>query len=288
MKERGRLYALVGRFDEAAAHFGRALELVPQVKSPWTTDDFTGVYPEAVSQPKIFERLVHLRPKDQTLLFARIRHHARRREWREAAAVAARLGALEPRDFPSWHHEGVLRSFIGDSEGYRRVCRGMLEQIGSTLDPVHCRTAINLCLLEPNALPDLGALAPLMDRFLGAPNALGDAYAILAVGHYDYRLGRFSAAIERLRPTTEAKYTDPGQVAETAMICIVRAMAHQKSGQADEARRWLAAAEVRAQAGTLRSPARRPASHELGAPAPVPGPSPRGRSAHPRRGRAGG
>ena len=121
LKERGRLYALVGRFDEAAAHFGRALELVPQVNIPWTTDDFTGVYPEAVSQPEIFERLVLLRPQDQTLLDRP----------GSATTPGGASGAKRPRSQPAWARwspetfpPGITRWCSGPSSATARAIVG--------------------------------------------------------------------------------------------------------------------------------------------------------------------
>ncbi len=253
-KERGRLYALMGRLDEAAADFGRALALVARAKDPWSNDDPAwsnddpaGVYPDSVFDAGVFERLVRLRPSDQTLLIARVRHHARRREWREAAGVAARLGAMEPLHHFSWHNEVALRSYIGDAEGSRRLCQRMMERFGSTPDPTTARRTVLCCLLEPDALPNLGALAPLVQRFLGSPTANHNPWSMLAAGLHDYRLGRFSAAIERLSPIVDE--TGPRTTAEVQMAqgCVLRALAHQKSSQEAEARRLLAAAEVLAQ-----------------------------------------
>ena len=255
-KERGRLYALTGRLNEAAADFSRALALVARAKEAWSNDnpawkndDTAGVYPDSVFDPGVFERLVRLRPSDQFLLIARVRHHARRREWREAAGVAARLGAMEPLDHFSWHNEVALRSYIGDAEGSRRLCHRMMERFGSTPDPTIARRTVLCCLLEPDAFPNLGALAPLVQRFLGSPTANHDPWSMLAAGLYDYRLGRFKAAIERLRPIERIDETGPLPWAafQKAQGCVVRALAHQRLGQAEEAHRLLALAEDLAQ-----------------------------------------
>jgi tetratricopeptide (TPR) repeat protein len=246
LKECGSVETLMGRLDQGTADFNRALAMVvslPAGSNPWSSDDPAGVYPEAVSHPEVFERLVHLRPDDQTLFIARVRHHARRREWLEAAATAARLSALESADHWSWHNEVALRSYLGNSDGSRRVCQRMLERFGSTTDAKIARRTLQCCLLEPNAVPDVGVLKPLHECNMGSEFAGSDPWSLLAAGFYDYRLGNSTGAIERLGAISGKKVTDPRYEACWAIACVVEAMAHQKSAQTDEARRLLARAE---------------------------------------------
>jgi hypothetical protein len=82
---------------------------------------------------------------------------------------------------------------------------------------------------------------------MGSPATRDDPGSQQVAGLHDYRLGRFSAALERLRPITETKGTNARPAPQVAVFCDVRARAHQKSGQTDEARRLLAAAEAQAQ-----------------------------------------
>jgi serine/threonine-protein kinase len=244
-----RAQALVelGRPGEAAAAFAAMLGQLPKNPAPWFTDDPAGVYPAAVADPEVFERLTALRPGDLTLWTARIRHHGRRREWREAAAVATRLNAFAPPDHLSWHSEAALQSLIGDHLEYRRVCRGMLERFGKSNEPNTLRRTVVSCLLEPDALSDLGELAPLVERFSASSPTNQSPWSLVAAGFFEYRTGRFRAAIERLDPLPEGSATTAFDEVIRALACVIRAMAYQKLNQTDAARRQLASAEVLAQ-----------------------------------------
>jgi serine/threonine-protein kinase len=234
----------LGRPGEAAAAFAPMLELLPENKAPWFTDDPAGVYAAAVADPEVFERLTSLRPGDLTLWTARIRHHGRRRAWQEAAAVAARLNALAPPDHFSWHSEAALQSLIGDHREYRRVCRGMLERFGNSLEPNTLRRTVVSCLLEPGALSDLSELAPLVERFSASAPTNQSPWSIVAAGFFEYRAGRPRAAAERLDPLPEGSATTSAEEVIRALACVIRAMAYQTLNQTDAARRQLLAAEA--------------------------------------------
>jgi tetratricopeptide (TPR) repeat protein len=234
----------LGRRSDAAGEFARTLELVPALASPWSADDRAGVYPAAVADTEVFELLTSLRSDDRTLLIARVRHLGRQREWREAAAVATRLSKLDPTDNFSWHHEAALLSSIGDHEGYRRVCREMLQRFGSGADLLAARRTVLSCLLEPDTLSDLGVLGPLVERFSTSAPTNENVWSILAAGFFEYRNGRLDAAIERLGSLPEERATNPADEVARALACVIRAMAYALMDQADLARRQLTAAEA--------------------------------------------
>ena len=251
----------LGRPEEAAAEFAQALPLVP-AEDPWRGDDPTGVYPAAAADPEVFERLTQLRPGDRNLWTARLRHLGRQREWRQAAEVATRINALDRANgWPWFHAEATFLAWVSDIEGYRRVCHTMLERFGTSDKPVQVAQVVFSCLLEPTGVADLGELAPLVDRFAGAAPANLDAFAILAEGLYEYREGRYRAALDRLRPLPEALTTIAPDQSIRAMACVIRAMACQKLDQGDEARRQLTVAEAQA----------KPANFDPGRAGPLPG-----------------
>jgi hypothetical protein len=236
------------RQSEAAADFAETLALVAENRAPWTTDDRAGAYPAAVADPRVFELLTGLRPRDRTLWIARVRNLGRSRQWPEAAAVATRLNEFDPPDDTAWSHEAVLQSWIGNHEDYRRVCRGMLERFGTRTrpDPARARHVVLSCLLEPDVLSDLGELAPLVSLFSASAPANQHSVSILAAGCFEYRTGGFRAAIERLDPLRAESAPNAAEAEDVlrALGCVLRALAHQKLDQADEARRELTAAEA--------------------------------------------
>jgi hypothetical protein len=135
-------------------------------------------------------------------------------------------------------HEADVRAWMGDWVGCRRVCRAMLERFGSTSDPVVARRTFFACLLEADAIPDRRMLPRLLEQFRGDPAI----FSAIAEALYEYREGRFAAALEILGRFSEAKaLASP----EFDICCIIRAMAHARLGQADEARRQFAMAGAR-------------------------------------------
>jgi hypothetical protein len=208
---------------------------LPLRANDWEDRDPFGLYIEAVANPDVFDRLTRLRPNDRNLWVERVLHHARRREWPQAAAVAARLDAALPHDPFSWQHEAELRLWTGDLEGFRRVCLGMLAFAGSTSDPTTARRAAMTCLLRPDALPDAGVIEPAMAALLGSAPGRANRFTPLAQGLYEYRAGRPRSAVEHLLPARSL--FDGGAL--NATIRLVLAMAYQRTGRPAEARREL-------------------------------------------------
>jgi serine/threonine-protein kinase len=259
--EHGRLEALRGRPEQAAADHAKALALVPAPVNQWRDADTAGVYVEAAANSEVFERLLRLAPGNHALRIARVRQLAGQREWTAAADVLTRLNALEKPDHFSMQHEADLRSWMGDTPGYRRVCREMLERFGTATDPTVARRTLVSCLLEGDAVPDRGRLAVLRDRVRGDTPARDNALSQIAEGLYEYREGRFGAAVEVLRPFSEASGPRSSDIGTGALGGIIRAMAYARLGKADEARRQFANAEA----------ARNRAPFDPGSTGPLPG-----------------
>ena len=157
---RARYLVALGRREEAAADFAQVLALPTTGSASFWADDTAGLYTAAVADTEVFEWLTRLRPEDRNLLAGRVRHLGRQREWRQAAEVATRFNALDPPENLSWHYEAGLLAWAGDREGYRRVCRRMLERFGTNADPTEVRRTVLSCLLEPDGVAGLGARPP--------------------------------------------------------------------------------------------------------------------------------
>jgi tetratricopeptide (TPR) repeat protein len=230
---RGRMHAAAGRHDQAAADFAQALTLVEDAPSPWWADR-GGIDDELVQMKEVFDRVVKIRPRDAQLWVARARFHARRAQWREAAAATARVIQLDPSDHMTWYSEGVLRLQLGDREGYRRACREMLARFGQTNDPYIADRTAKTCLLVSDAVEDMNAVAQLAERSItGTERSPEYPWFLLARGMADYRTGEFATAVERLRgaldPRAEESYRD-------SSVYLFLAMAHHRLKQPNEAR----------------------------------------------------
>jgi hypothetical protein len=120
----------------------------------------------------------------------------------------------------------------------------MLQRFGSGTDLLAARKTVLSCLLEPDALSDLGVLAPLVERFSTSAPTSENVWSILAAGFFEYRSGRLDAAIERLGSLPEEPATNPADEVIRALACVIRAMAYAQMDQADKARLQLTAAEA--------------------------------------------
>jgi hypothetical protein len=100
------------------------------------------------------------------------------------------------------------------------------------------------CLLEPDALPDPATLGPLVARLTASATTSKHPLTLLATGVFDYRTGRFSAAIERLQGLSDGVAATPIEEFIRAQARVVRAMAHRRLDGAEAARKQLAAAEA--------------------------------------------
>jgi tetratricopeptide (TPR) repeat protein len=169
--------------------------------------------------------------------------HARLGQWDAAAADFARGFARRPPDSP-WLWQEYAQALIrtGDPAGYGALCRQMLAAYGPDRPYDTLRAVAFTCGLAPGAVADyaqpIRLAVPELNKI---PHS---APARAALGLLWYRAGQFREAIECCRkiagaPTEEAVRT----VGET-----IRALAHQRLGEVDEARTCLAAAGRRAAA----------------------------------------
>jgi Flp pilus assembly protein TadD len=190
----------------------------------------------------VFPRIAELRPKDRQLWVAKLNRHAPRAQWKEAAVAMAKLTELDPSDHLNWFNQAPILVEIGDLDGYRRVCREMLERFSKTDRPEIVERTAKTCLLAPDAVDDLKAVVKLADRALTGTEKSGlYKWFLMARGMADYRAGQYAAAIDRL-----GKALTPGReyvfLDGTAQLFI--AMAHHGLGHEAEARQALAKART--------------------------------------------
>jgi tetratricopeptide (TPR) repeat protein len=162
------------------------------------------------------------------------RDHASRREWNKAAACYDRVLNLAPTEAGHfWFEYAAVLLLSGDREGYRKACARMLQHCGETpqLRAYHVARA---CTLAPGSVADPAALGRLADKELREENpeefwSLTERAALL------YRAGKFQEAVPLLEKSLEA---EPKQ-GRAVLNWLWLALAKQRLGQAEEARRWL-------------------------------------------------
>ena len=206
----GLAQAGLGQPKEAAAAFARLMELVPQTryKGFWWYPDPATIGEILAPYDEIFARVVQMRPKDRTLLIARFHYFGRRRRWREAADIVARIVELDPDDILARHYHRILLYHCGDFGGYQRE---MHRELTSLDRPV----------------PFEGT--PCESRVLWLPPGAGS----LAVE--SYRKSLYAQAVHHCREFIETS-DHPFQLTQTHLLL---AMTHQKMGQSAEARKEL-------------------------------------------------
>ncbi len=100
----------------------QVMELTPRDRTSrvrlWWSPDRAGIGAALADHDEIFGRLVEARPRDRTLLIARFHYFGRRRRWKEAAEIAARIIELDPKD-------GMGPGLSSRPAAIHRRCRGL-------------------------------------------------------------------------------------------------------------------------------------------------------------------
>jgi tetratricopeptide (TPR) repeat protein len=162
--------------------------------------------------------------------------------WDEAAAEFDRSLELDPTDYYRWCLTAALHAARGDLDGYRRICKEVLERSGDTNQPQRAERIVRACLLLPGALgaADADRVQKLALRAVGGTEHDRLYYWFaLAKGLADYRAGRHAEAIrwmERFPLNADGAHWDAHRFA-------VLAMSQHRLGRADKARASLAGAK---------------------------------------------
>jgi eukaryotic-like serine/threonine-protein kinase len=158
--------------------------------------------------------------------------------WDEAAAAYARgFDEQAPADAPRWFEQALLRLAVGDAKGYRVSSLHMLEVVRSSDKLEWLEFAAHTCALAPDSPAERTEALLLAQRRARAP--LPAAWSDHILGMALYRARRFREAEALLRASLDR---DPGWTWQV-LDWLVLAMAQERLGRPDEARRWLDRAE---------------------------------------------
>jgi tetratricopeptide (TPR) repeat protein len=138
---------------------------------------------------------------------------------------------------------GILLAGIGEADGYRDHCQKFVDRFAATKANFEADQPLKTCcLLGPGPVGDPARLARLAEVVVsGDPDQPWYEWFLLTKGLYEYRAGRFDAAVTACRKArSQAKAGDVNALA--AAVFAVEAMALHHSGHADGARRSLAEA----------------------------------------------
>jgi tetratricopeptide (TPR) repeat protein len=164
--------------------------------------------------------------------------HAARRDWAQAADCYARVikgGPIDDGHF--WFEYAALRLLSGDCPGYGRACAHMIERCGKDVGQRSYHVA-RACTLAPDAVADAQLPGRLAEKEL-QDNA-GGFWSLTEQGALAYRAGRFQQAVPFFEQSLRA---DP-KSGRAVLNWLWLALANERLGKAEEARRWLDKAQA--------------------------------------------
>ena len=181
----------------------------------------------------LWANVTTLAARDPVVLFDRARNHIARREWKKAAACYAEGFELEPTDNGDlWFEYAAAQLLAGDQVGYRRSCANMLVRCQSAA-PMRPYLAARACTLVPDSSDD-----PAQPGRLSADELLGSRTAFWSLTEraaLQVRAGSPQNAVLDL----ESSLSTDGRPGRAILNWLWLAIANQKLGKAEEARRWL-------------------------------------------------
>jgi hypothetical protein len=173
-------------------------------------------------------------PSSAGQLVQRVNLNARRGRWREATADAALALKSQPGDHYRYHTLAALMAMTGDRSGYEDVCQKLVTKFPSPSNPFIAERVAQDCLLLPNSGVDL----KLIDNLADAAVRLGNAdpslpYFQVCKAMSDYRLGRFSEAVDWAEKAVQSTRAEPEAKAKAFSVL---AMANWQVGNKNAAR----------------------------------------------------
>jgi tetratricopeptide (TPR) repeat protein len=166
------------------------------------------------------------------------RERAAHREWEKAVGCYARELTRGPTDDGHfWFEYAAQLLLAGERPGYAKVCAYMAARSGKPGGPRAYHVA-RACTLADGAVADPALPGRMAQSELQA-NAQ-EFWSLTEQGALAYRAGRFKEAVPLFERSLKA---DP-QSGKEVVNWLWLALAHQRLGQSEEARRWLGKAQA--------------------------------------------
>ena len=169
----------------------------------------------------------------------------RRGKFNEAVGVYRKAIELDPEGVVHRYWLALAQLKEGDRAGYRRTCAALLARFGQTDKPGDAFWVAWTTVLAEGSVTDIDQPVRVAEAALrGDPRE--DRHAT-ALGAALYRAGRFDEAIRRLDQASAAfeQAAAKRPTSSPAYTWFFLAMAHQRLGHGEEARKWLARAVER-------------------------------------------
>jgi tetratricopeptide (TPR) repeat protein len=170
-------------------------------------------------------------PKEQGPAFAA------RRDWAKAAdcyARALKYGTENEGHF--WFEYAALSLLSGNRPGYVKACAHLVERCSKDKEPRSYHVA-RACTLAPHAVEDISLPGRLAEKELQGSR---EFWSLTEQGALAYRASRFQEAVPFFEQSLRAD-SKPGRA---VVNWLWLALANQRLGKAEEARRWLVKAQA--------------------------------------------
>jgi tetratricopeptide (TPR) repeat protein len=166
------------------------------------------------------------------------RAHAARRDWAQAADCYGRGLTRGPTDEGHvWFEYAALLLLSGDRPGYVKACSHLVDRCGKAGGPRDYLVA-RACTLAPDAVADASLPARLAEKEL--MGSAGTFWSLTEQGALAYRAGRIQEAVPFFEQSLQA---DP-RAGRAVLNWLWLALAKQRLGKSEEARRWLNKAQT--------------------------------------------
>jgi serine/threonine-protein kinase len=238
---RGWVYAGLHQYHKAVPDLDKAIELDPRNAPAWINRAFAHMrlhqYDKALAD---LNQAIELEPKNGAAWYNRGYVFADLGEWDKAITDFSKCIEVDPQDPLHWYARALARLHHGDRAAYRKDCAGMLEHFGPTPSPEAAYWTVWTSIQVPDGVEDWTRLLQWAEKSLAADaNRLE---RLTALGAVLYRAGRFEAAGRRLAQADAAFLKAKDPVSTIAYTWLFLAMAHERLGHAEQARKWLAKA----------------------------------------------
>ena len=166
------------------------------------------------------------------------RTHAARRDWARAADCYALVIERGPTgDGHFWFEYAALLLLSGNRPGYAKACSHMIERCGKD-EGLRSYLLARACTLAPDAVVNASLPGRLADKELqDSPRAF---WSLTEQGALAYRAGRFQQAV----PCFERSLQVDPRPGRAMLNWLWLALANQRLGKGEEARRWLEKAQA--------------------------------------------
>jgi tetratricopeptide (TPR) repeat protein len=166
------------------------------------------------------------------------RAHAARRDWTQAAGCYAQALTRGSTDNGHiWFEYAAVLLLCGDRPGYARACARMAERCDQATDLRRYHVA-RACTLAPDSVADAAQPGRLAEKELR--DSAREFWSLTEQGALAYRAGRYQEAVSLFEQSLKADAT-PGRA---VLNWLWLALAQQRLGKAEAARRWLAKAQA--------------------------------------------